>query len=418
MKNALYWLWVQRVFGYNAYIADPVRYFGGVRSLFEATENDYRACELFGKTRSFSNARLRMLTDKDLSFAEETLAQCERFQIRVVTPDDDEYPQKLLKLPDYPAVLFVKGNLAVLNERLCVAVIGSREPSAYAETAAHRISRALALQGVVIVSGGALGVDSIGHKASLECGEKTVLVLGCGINAPYLESNAPLREKISDNGALVSEYPPTFRPTAGSFPQRNRIISGVSDGILIVQAGDRSGTLNTASHAKRQGRPLFVVPGPISSSLFAGSNRLIREGAKSVFSTEDIFSHFDMVYALHEDASDELLFPTETDSALPAQTKPRARGTTRKKPVSSAPEHSAEPVKKPDVDAVFSRVSQNAGFVYRSIVDGNNQMDEIVLSAALPTAKVLSALTELELLGLISKGEGNFYSVNYTQNVF
>lgn len=418
MKNALYWLWLQRAFGYSACVADPVRYFGGVKQLFEATENDYRACELFGKTRSFSSSRLRLLNNKDLSFAQSILEQCESFGIKVITPEDVDYPKKLLKLPDYPAVLFVKGDLATLNERLCVAVIGSREPSDYAKTAAHEITCALSSQGAVIVSGGALGVDSIGHKAALECKQKTVLVLGCGIETHYLSSNAPLRAEISRNGALVSEFPPTLEPTAGSFPQRNRIISGVSDAVLIVQAGDRSGTLNTAKHAKNQGRPLFVVPGPVSSSLFAGSNRLIREGAKPVFSAEDIFAHFDMVYALQGNTQPEISFSEEPVSAEPAESKPKKqRKAAPKEQDTSEKNAPCASVKQADLDALLSKVSPNAASVYRCIIDGSNQMDEIVLSAALPTAKVLSALTELELFGLISKGEGNYYSVNDTNNV-
>ena len=419
MNNALYWLWVQRAFGFGACISDPVRYFGGVRQLFEANENDYRSCELFGKTRSFSSSRLRSLKDKDLSFAQTILDWCESFGIMAVTPDDTIYPKKLFELPDYPAVLFVKGNIDALNERLCVAVIGSREPSDYAQQASHRISCALSSQGAVIISGGALGVDSIAHKAALETGHETVLVMGCGIQAHYLAVNAPLREEIARNGALISEYPPEMMPSSGSFPKRNRIISALSDAILIVQAGERSGTLNTASHAKLQGRPLFVVPGPISSSLFSGSNRLIREGAKPVFSAEEIFSHFDLVYALHDSLRQELSFSGEIsgDETLKEEAVPVQKTKPKKQPAVQKPAP-VPPVQKPDLDSVLSKVSKNAGSVYRCIIGGNNQMDEIVLSTALPTAKVLSALTELELFGLISKGEGNFYSVNDTNGVF
>ncbi len=246
-----------------------------------------------------------------------------------------------------------------------------------------------------------------------------MLVLGCGIQTPYLAANAPLREEVAKCGALISEYPPKTQPSVSSFPQRNRIISGISDAVLIVQAGDRSGTLNTASHAKRQGKPLFVVPGPITSSQFAGSNRLIREGAKPSFSAEEIFSHFDMVYALQDERQADFSFPSEQDQptlsadAHRSANQPQPQTASAKRQIAPAPA-----VRKPDLEAVLSRVSKNAGQVYCSIIDGNNQMDEIVLSVALPTAKVLSALTELELFGLISKGEGNYYSVNDTDAVF
>ena len=420
MEQKLYWLWMQRVFGYSAWIADPLRYFGSAKAIFEATENDYRTSEIFGKTRSFSKSRLMLLLDKDLTFAQTLLQQCEKYGIEILTPQDEAYPKKLLRLPDYPAVLYVKGDLSFLNDRLSIAVIGSRTPTDYAKDAAARITGTLAEQGAVIVSGGALGIDSIAHKTALQLHQKTVLVMGCGIQSHYLLQNEPLRQAIANNGALVSEYPPMLQPSAGSFPQRNRIISGVSDGILIVEAGEHSGTLNTATHAKKQSRPIFVVPGAISSEAFAGSNRLVREGAKPVFSAEDILSYFDMVYALRfsaNDAQDEISRSAKEEfQAKPVNTKKKSSSEQSAPPkdvVIDEPEETKK-AHKENIDALKSKLSKNAAMVYQCIIDGKNQMDEIVLSVALPTAKVLSALTELELFGLICKGEGNYYTVNET----
>ena len=422
MEQKLYWLWMQRVFGYSAWIADPLRYFGSAKAIFEATENDYRTSEIFGKTRSFSKSRLLLLTDKDLSFANTILDQCEKYGIEILTPEDETYPKKLLRLPDFPAVLYVKGDLSSLNERLCIAVIGSRTPSDYAKNAAANITGALAGQGAVIVSGGALGIDSVAHKTALQHHQKTVLVMGCGIQSHYLLQNEPLRQAIANNGALVSEYPPVLQPSAGSFPQRNRIISGISDGILIVEAGERSGTLNTAMHAQKQSRPIFVVPGAISSEAFAGSNRLVREGAKPVFSAEDILSYFDMVYELRS-ASNETQDELSLSAKEEFQPKPSKIKTKlpSKQPVPSKVDGIDEAketakVHKENPEALKSKLSKNAATVYQCIIDGKNQMDEIVLSVALPTAKVLSALTELELFGLICKGEGNYYTVNETES--
>ena len=429
MKNALYWLWVQRVFGYSAWIADPIRCFGGVKRVYEATEDEYRACEIFGKTRSFSRSRLVLLSDKDLSYAEATLKLCEEHEIRIITPEDDVYPKSLLQLQDYPAVLYVKGDISCLNDHFCLAVIGSRTPTEYAVNAAAKITQSLVSEGAVIISGGALGIDSTAHKAALQKHGTTVLVMGCGIEMAYLPVNLPLRNAISKTGALVSEYPPFMKPTAGSFPQRNRIISGLSSGVLIVEAGARSGTLNTANHAKQQSKPIFVVPGLVGSEDFAGSNQLIREGAKPAFSAQDILSHFDMVFALQskdETISSDTFFDFENASALPADTNQSvdllSRSQEHEKPTKqtkATQKHSnASPQnRKVSVETLRAQFSKNAAMVYESIISGKNQMDEIVLSVALPTAKVLSALTELELLGAVSKGEGNFYTVNDSQAV-
>lgn len=419
----LYWLWVQRVFGYSAWISDPLRYFGGVESLYRATENDYRASEIFGKTRSFSKSRLVLLNDKDLSQSQALLDLCATQGIEVLTPADEAYPKSLLRLPNYPAVLFVKGDVSVLNGHLNLAVIGSRTPTDYARSAAESITRGLASQGAVIVSGGALGIDSVAHRTALENDQKTILVMGCGILCNYLTENQPLREAVSLNGALISEYPPFSKPSAGSFPQRNRIISGISDGILIVEAGARSGTLNTATHAKQQNRPLFVVPGAVSSKTFEGSNRLLREGAKPAFSAEDILSYFDVIYELRdpkEAGAEDSLFTSEPvlQGNSSAEQTSAAPKKTRKPKVDEDFEQKPKEAGKIDLEMLRSKLSKNAFMVYQNIIEGKNQIDEIVLSVALPTAKVLSALTELELLGVVCKGEGNYYTVNETEVLF
>ena len=427
MNNTLLWLWAQRGFGYSARINDVLAYFGGIQRFYEARENDYRSCELFGKSGCLSRSHLALLTEKDLSFAKRTVELCEKNGIYVLTPEDEAYPRALLKLSDYPAALFVKGTIPDLSDRLSLAVIGSRTPTDYAQTAAASITGTLAEQGALIVSGGALGIDSIAHRTALEKHQQTILVLGCGILCNYLSENLQLRNEISENGALVSEYQPEMRPMAASFPQRNRLISGLSDGIVIVEAGSRSGTLNTANHAKQQHRPIFVVPGAVSSASFAGSNQLIREGAKPVFSAEDILAHFDMIYALENSPlsqmSDRLFAQTSESkrgSAAPAvRSDPSRQRIARSEKKQSLAPSFEEPQPTPAAaspKALPDGVSKNAKDVYESIICGKNQMDEIVLSVALPTAKVLSALTELELFGLISKGEGNYYTVNDTEN--
>ena len=290
--QTVYWLWVQRTFGCGARIADILQSFDGARSLWQGTENDYRASECFDRLRSFSQKRLPKLLDKSLDDCREILEFCSKQHIAVLTPDDPRYPQRLLALRDLPAVLYIRGDADRLNPENAFAVIGAREPTQYAKDAAAQIAAVLARENCTVVSGGAVGIDALAHESALAQGKPTLLVMGCGHGSGYLPTNADLRKRVSQCGALVTEYPPLTEPASGTFPMRNRLISGLSDALVIVQAGDGSGTLNTAGHAKTQGKTLFVLPGSRDSAAFAGSNRLLQEGALVVQQGEDILRRF------------------------------------------------------------------------------------------------------------------------------
>lgn len=211
----------------------------------------------------------------DLPAAEEAIAAA---GLRVLLAGDETYPALLRQIHDPPPLIYVRGAL-LPADRWAVAVVGTRAPTHYGKEAARRLAGELAAAGVTIVSGLALGVDAIAHRAALECNGRTFAVLGCGLSAIYPAQHRELAERIAGQGALISEYPPGAAPLAGNFPARNRVISGLALGTLVVEAGARSGALITAQFALEQNREVFAVPGSIFSPASDGPNQLLAEGA-------------------------------------------------------------------------------------------------------------------------------------------
>lgn len=236
-----------------------------------------------GWAKNFAAQRRRT---EDRAAAE--LTACGRAGVAILPLTDPAYPELLKHIPDPPLLLFVKGVAAVLNAP-AVAIVGSRASSSYGRRVAAQFGTALAEHGLVVTSGLALGIDSEAHAGALAAaGGRTVAVLGCGLDQIYPRENLQFFRKIPDSGALVSEYPLGTRPESFRFPARNRIISGLSLGVVVVEATRRSGSLITARHALEQGREVFAVPGQVDSIKSAGAHGLLQEGAKLVQSVADI----------------------------------------------------------------------------------------------------------------------------------
>ena len=321
-----------------------------------------------------------VLNAKDISALEavpmtrayEVIARCNELGITLLSYDDPRYPEKLKEIYDPPAVLYLKGRIPDLTSRLSIAVVGTRSATAYGKMTAHVLTGSLAKVGAVIVSGGALGIDTISHTAALEVGGETVCVLGCGIHYPYLMSNRTLRKNIAEHGAVVSEYPPDYPPGKYTFPERNRMISGLSDGVLVVEAGQKSGSLITARTALEQGRDVFAVMGNITSPYSQGTNALIKDGAIPVTDYTDVINCYP-----------QFGIEGEPDNMV-----------------------QAIPVHKTDID-----VSADAEKVYRAVSAVAVHIDTITAAAGMPVSRVLQALTELELEGLIKAEKGRMYRI-------
>ncbi|GLI37150.1 DNA-processing protein DprA [Geobacter hydrogenophilus] len=255
--------------------------FGSPEAAFGASDADLRSVQ------GVSPAVVASLRSHDpRPIADRECAAVRRTGCRIVTILDDEYPQLLREITDPPPFLYVRGSLAGIGT--AVAVVGSRRASAYGRTVTGRMAEELARHGVAVISGLARGVDTAAHRGALKGDGTTVGVLGCGVDVVYPAENRQLFREMAEQGAVVSEFPLGTAPLAENFPRRNRIISGISHGVLVVEAAERSGSLVTARIALDQGRDVYAIPGNITNDGSRGANRLIREGAKLVESVEDI----------------------------------------------------------------------------------------------------------------------------------
>lgn len=236
----------------------------------------------------------RQLVHHARSQAELTIERLQSLAISLTCRDDFHYPSLLNSIQDPPVVLYYRGNLSCL-QRPTVAIIGSRAATSYGKQISYNLARELAGNGVTVISGGAYGIDTQAHKGVLACDGATVSVQGCGLDVIYPRGNAALYQDISERGAVVSEYPPGTKPDGFRFPARNRIISGLALGVIVVEATLKSGSLITARLALDQGRDVFAVPGRIDSAKSAGPHRLLQQGAVLVHTVQDILDELDLI---------------------------------------------------------------------------------------------------------------------------
>ena len=256
--------------------------FGSPGRVLNATEDALRAVQGVGpkliRTILHANDHVDVLA---------IIQWCETNQAKIITQDSPDYPARLMDLPDAPPVLFVRGALLPSDE-LSVAIVGTRHATIYGRQHAEKIAYGLAKAGVTVVSGMARGIDTAAHQGALDAGGRTIAVYGCGLAHTYPPENATLAQAIAHSGAIVSEYAPNASPRGGMFPQRNRIISGLTHATLVIEAPERSGSLITARTASEQGRDVLALPGNVNSRASQGTNLLIRDGAKLIRNVEDI----------------------------------------------------------------------------------------------------------------------------------
>jgi DNA processing protein len=260
--------------------------FGSAKAVYSAEAGDILSINGFGET--FLSA---LKEGPDLEFVENQVKTAETVNARIITINDSDYPEKLKNIYDPPVVLHIKGDIGNAKHSMNIGVVGTRHPTPYGRGVTSNIVSGLAREKVTVVSGLARGIDTIAHRAALDNRGKTIAVLGCGLDYYYPFSNRKLYQTITENGALISEFPFGTPPEPGHFPRRNRIISGLSHGVVIVEAGHKSGALITADYAMEQGIDVYAVPGNITSGMSIGTNRLIRDGALMALSAEDILTN-------------------------------------------------------------------------------------------------------------------------------
>ncbi|MBE6935931.1 MAG: DNA-protecting protein DprA [Ruminococcaceae bacterium] len=303
-----HWVWLSNLDISRRAMLQLLDRFGDPQRIYEAPERDIRALHLE------QNAEVRLLQPRDLHVARAILSTCVKKNIGIVTMQDAAYPNRLRNIEYPPVLLYVGGHLPSFDEEAAIGVVGTRTCSSTARQIASRFGYELADKGMLVVSGMAKGIDSAANRGALQAGRRTVAVLGCGVDVCYPSENRDLYEQIlAGNGCLLSEYPPGTKPLGYHFPERNRIISGLCAGILVVAAPQKSGSLITASQALEQGREIFVVPGGITDPEFSGSNSLIKQGAIPVTTPKDIVAYY---YARFPDAFDDRVISRYMGSGL------------------------------------------------------------------------------------------------------
>lgn len=290
MKNELeFWLRLSSLEGLSIQIKlELITVLGGAANVYEADSATLMRLGLTPQQFQIYHSDALKLG------VQQIIELCKERNIKILTLSHEEYPEMLKYIPDPPLVLYVRGHIPKSN---AIAVVGSRKASGYGIETAVKLSSELALSGILVVSGMARGIDTAAHCGALNAGYETVSVLGCGVDKPYPPENRALMDRIIQSGAVISEYPPGTPPTNFHFPARNRIISGMSLGTLVVEAGIKSGSLITANCALDQGREIFAVPGDITHFNSMGTNRLIKDGAKIVLNVDDIIDELNFGFA-------------------------------------------------------------------------------------------------------------------------
>ena len=394
MSALKYWLWLTELPGLtNQTRLALLRHFPTPEDVYYADPEEVLLTE--GITRE----QAKLLEDKDCSGADRILADCQQLDLDLLTIQDAGYPNRLRNIYDPPCLLYVRGRLPAFDDEAAVAVVGTRSCTPYGISSAEKLGYGLAAGGAVVVSGLARGVDSAALRGALRAGGTVTAVLGNGLDVVYPPENQYLYEDVAAAGALISEYPPGTPPEAKHFPVRNRIMSGLCLGTLVVEAPARSGALITAGTALEQGRDVFAVPGPIDAPASVGCNRLIRDGAGLVSDAWDILGEYEPRFP------DKLR--REGARETPAVLGYQARQKTEPKPV------------PPSVSLSHNDYSLTDDQIclLRALTEEPMLVDDLIELTDIPTRRVLSALTVLEIEHLVTQHSGKRYAraVNLTE---
>jgi DNA processing protein len=353
-----YWVGFSKMPGIGRVkISQLLEHFTTMEYAWKASAGELKRAGLDSKTvDTVVNLRPRISLDAEID-------GLKQHKVEVLTCDSPAYPQRLKEIYDYPPVLYVRGNLLPEDE-CCIAVVGTRRATVYGRQVTEDIVNDLARNRITIVSGLAKGIDSTAHRAAIEGDGRTIAVFACGLDIVYPAENAKLAREVMEHGALISEYPLGTRPKADNFPRRNRIMSGLSLGVLVIEAGESSGALITANQAVEQNREVFAIPGSILSPASRGTNHLIQEGAKLVRNYVDVLEELNLAIMAQQLEMKELLPTDETESLLLKQ-------------LSHEPTH----------------------------------IDELCRNSGLETALVSSTLTMMELKGMVKHVGGMNYAL-------
>lgn len=386
-----HWLWLAHRPGINEHVKVLLlQYFKSPEAVYLAQPEEL--LEVPGLT----TAGRKALSDKNMSLYQAALEQCRRGGIEILTYLDADYPRRLKNIYDPPLVLYWKGTLLPFDSLPAIGVVGTRRCSAYGLSVAGRLGSEISRGGGLVVSGLAEGIDAAAMKGALHAGFPTVGVLGCGVDVVYPACNRTLFRQVEGQGCILSEFLPGTNGFKWNFPKRNRVISGLSLGVVIVEAPERSGALHTARAALDQGRDVYAVPGNVDMPSFAGSNRLLREGACPVTCGWDVMGEY------------TTLFPDKIQkvSDQPPKVSPVRKRNQNSEPVQKTIDKS--PVEAyidgtPDLEGL----SDQGKAIVACLAKGEMLVDQVIAATGIPSGLLLRELTLLEVKGVVARLPGN-----------
>lgn len=396
MSDMKYWIWLLQVMGsHNIKSGQLIEKYGSAEDAYLAIKD--------GKEKSLSKSENKNAKKIRIEQSEKIIEQCERTGVDIVTIGDENYPNRLKGIYNPPIILFCMGDISFIDNEVAITVVGTRKPSHYSLQVAREICGNLANMGAVLVSGFALGIDSVAHGEALSHREKTVAVLGCGIDYDYPTSNTKLKRIIAKNGAVISEFLPGAPPLGPNFPQRNRILSGLSLGTLVIEAHKRSGALITAELSIQQGRDLFCIPpADLFDSRYSGVIRFLRDGAIPVF------SHLDILYEYYENFSHKL---TASNPYGDYSITPQESSVFNVNEKSSSKKQSKKKARQVKKDIPYKDLDEDQTKIVKLLSDRSYLADELSVLLEMPIDMVLTALTELEIMGIVNAESGQRYSI-------
>ena len=380
----IYWIWFAQLKGIGLLTKQQLlQIFHDPEELFLAEESALKDLPKEVQTA---------LLNRDLSEATKIMEQCKQLGIGILTHGDAAYPQNLQNIEDPPLVLYYKGKLPDWQAQPLIGIVGTRKASPYGLQTADLLASQTAVCGGIVVSGVAAGIDGAAMEGALSVDRPVVGVLGCGVDVVYPLSNRTLYRRTEENGCLISEYLPGSRPYPGNFLHRNRIISGISQGVLVVEAPEKSGALNTAQYAFAQGRDVFVAPANLGVETSKGSNQLLQEGAYAVFSGWDVMKHYAPLYP---GAVENRPMPAKRQMAKVAEAPVLPR-TPAKNPIDNEAKSTYSVINKQPAD-----LSQTESGVFALLSPEPQMIDSILDAVNLPYGTVQSVLTRLTIKGLV-----------------
>lgn len=404
MADLKYWLWLTQRKGLEGRLrTELLERLGSPESIYFADEEEYRLLGL-------SDRAISTLRDKSMDGANRILGDCDRLGIHIMTQQDAAYPERLLAIHQPPEVLYWKGREISFDDEAAIAIVGAREATPYGLEVANQLGLDLTRAGALILSGIAQGIDAAALRAALRAGGPVVSVLGNGMDVIYPRHHRDLYEDVAAVGMLISEYPPGTEPFKGHFPARNRVLSGLSVGVVVVESRFDGGGLITANHALEQGREVFAVPGPVGSAFSVGTNRLIQEGAaKLIISAEDVVC--------------ELVdrFPDKLGKKIPMDDETREQRLERHPSSNSKTDKAGGSVEPPPEKVVDNppeleyidwknweqKLTEDQRAVMLALHGKTLNVDDLVEQTQIPARRILSALTILQIHGLAAEAGGN-----------